>query len=173
MPGSKQSYVFGVLMAGLAIVSVFCLVQGLKGDPLLLTIAALSVAVLVGLAGWRLSRANKGAFLAGDEAVSFTEPKPASAPPDGHIRFTIVVENLPPARVAELWADLCRPNREVTEAFRLLYRNFTVLDGNRFRFMKGEPQATAGLLAEVLSAASGTSVRTSIEPAAERTPLWS
>jgi hypothetical protein len=173
MPSAKQRNLIGVLAASLAIVSAVCLVQGIKGDSLLLAIGALTFVVVAGLVGWWARNARSGAALDGAEMIAQGDPKPASAPPDGHIRFTIVVDNLPPARVAELWSDLCRPNREVTEAFRLLYRNFTVLDGNRFRFMKGEPQATAGLLAEVLSTASATSVRTSIEPAAERTPLWS
>ena len=107
------------------------------------------------------------------QAVPFGEPKPAIAPPDGHVRFTLVVEGLTPARVAEVWSDLCRPDREATEAFRLLFRDFTVVDGIRFRFQKGDPNATAALLTDVLSNASGISVRTCLEPAAERTPPWS
>src|SRR6266446_5800582 len=172
MSSQQQRYAFGLLTAGLAIVSAFFLVRGMKEDSFSLDVGLLACAMLIGVVGWWLIIATKGTPRDA-EAMPLGEPKPASAPPDGHIRFTVVVESLEPARVAELWSDLCRPNREVTEPFRLLYRNFTVLDGNRFRFMKGDPQATASLLADVLSAASGTSVRTSLEPAAERTPLWS
>jgi hypothetical protein len=172
MSSQQHRHAFGLLTAGLAIVGAFFLVRGMQEDSFSLTLGLLASATLIGVVGWRLIIAKTGK-LNDAEANPIGEPKPALAPPDGHIRFTIVVESLEPARVAELWSDLCRPNRDVTEAFRLLYRNFTVLDGNRFRFMKGDPQATASLLADVLSAASGTSVRTSLEPAAERTPLWS
>ena len=95
------------------------------------------------------------------------------APPDGHIRFTVVVDQLEPNRIANLWSDLCRPDRNSSDEFRRLFQNFTVLEGNRFRFRQGDPKATAALLADVLSQASGVQVRTSLEPAAERTPIWS
>jgi hypothetical protein len=72
-----------------------------------------------------------------------------------------------------VWSDLCRPDRPATEEFRLLFRNFTVVEGRRFRFLKGDPTATAALLTSVLGAAAGVPVRTRLEPAAERTPPWS
>src|SRR5262245_8103614 len=60
--------------------------------------------------------------------------RPAIAPPDGHMRFTLVVEGLEPDRIAGVWADLCRPDRPPTDDVRQLFRNFTVVDGQRFRF---------------------------------------
>ena len=128
-------------------------------------------ALLVVLAAW-------GAWAAGrrpkDPATSpFAAPRPATAPPDGHVRFTLVVDGLEPDRIAEVWADLCRPDREPSEELRLLFRTFTVVEGRRFRFRKGDPTATAALLTGVLGAAAGVPVRTSLEPAAERTPPWS
>jgi len=100
-------------------------------------------------------------------------PRPASVPPDGHIRFTLVVEGLEPDRIAQVWSDLCRPDCPPTEELRNLFRNFTVVEGLRFRFLTGDPSATATLLTKVLSAAAGVPVRTHLEPAAERTPPWS
>jgi len=170
MPSPQARHGFGALIAALAVMSIVLLIQGLKGDAIAIGAGLLTFAIVIGLVGWRFRNA---ATHAPSGASPLGEPKPATAPPDGHIRFTVAVENLSPTRIAELWSDLCRPNSEVTEAFRLLYRNFTVLEGNRFRFIKGEPQATAALLADVLSAAAGTPVRTIVEPAAERTPLWS
>src|SRR5262245_24142825 len=101
------------------------------------------------------------------------DPRPASAPPDGHVRFTLVVEGLESDRIANVWSDLCRPDRPAPEGLRLLFQNFTVVEGRRFRFRRGDPAEAAALLASVLGAASGVPVRTSLEPAAERTPLWS
>src|SRR5438128_263723 len=70
-------------------------------------------------------------------------PKPAVAPPDGHLRFTLVVDGLEPARVAEVWSNLCRPDKPATKEMRILFRNFTVTEGQRFRFRSGDPKATA------------------------------
>jgi hypothetical protein len=55
----------------------------------------------------------------------------------------------------------------------MLFRDFTLVEGRRFRFLKGDPQATAQLLSTVLGTAAGIPVRTVLEPAAERTPPWS
>jgi hypothetical protein len=72
-----------------------------------------------------------------------------------------------------VWADLCRPDRPPTGEWSRLYDTFTVLEGRRFRFRTGDPTATAALLRQVLEAAAGVPVRTTLEPAAERTPLGS
>ena len=55
----------------------------------------------------------------------------------------------------------------------MLYHNFTVLEGRRFRFRQGDPTATAAVMRRVLEGATGVPVRTTLEPAAERTPPWS
>src|SRR6476620_10280849 len=125
----------------------------------------LGAAVTAGLVGWGAMVA-RGRQPTDPAARPSGGPRPASAPPDGHIRFTLVVEGLEPDRIAELWSDLCRPDRPATEDVRLLFRNVTVVEGRRFRFRKGDPTATARSLAGVLEAAAGVPVRTSLEPAA-------
>ena len=124
---------------------------------------------LVACGAW----AARGRGGAKPSALSAGGPRPASAPPDGHVRFTLVVEGLEPDRIAELWSELCRPDRPPPEGLPLLFRNFTVVEGRRFRFREGDPAAAAALLVRVLGAAAGVPVRTSLEPAAERTPPWS
>jgi hypothetical protein len=131
----------------------------------------LGCAALAGLVGWG-ARAARRRRPSEPGAPAAGGPRPASVPPDGHIRFTLVVEGLDPDRVAALWSDLCRPGRPASEDLRLLFRNFTVVEGRRFRFLRGDPAATAALLASVLGEAAGVPVRTSLEPAAERTPPW-
>jgi hypothetical protein len=165
MSGQQLRLVIGGLVIAMLIASVAFLAHGYGAAGVLAFIAAL---VLLGLGTRREQKVIPAAV-----SPSARAPKPASAPPDGHIRYTVVVEALAPARIAEVWTDLCRPDRENSESFRRLFRDFTVLEGNRFRFRSGDPKTTAALLSEVLTAASGVPVRTSIEPAAERTPIWS
>jgi hypothetical protein len=157
---------FAILVAGLGVSTVILFAQGHTAP------GVLGAAILVGLVGWWVQAARKRRP---DEpaASPFGAPRPANVPPDGHIRFTLVVEGLDPDRIADVWADLCRPDRPPPEELRLLFQNFTVVEGRRFRFLKGDPTATAALLRDVLGAAAGVPVRTSLEPAAERTPPWS
>jgi hypothetical protein len=155
-----------ILIAGVGVSTAILFARGFVAP------GVLGAAVLACLVGWGARVANRRRV--GDPAaVPFGTPRPANAPPDGHIRFTLVVEGLEPDRIAEVWSDLCRPDRAATEELRLLFRNFTVVEGRRFRFRKGDPAATATLLKAVLGAAAGVAVRTSLEPAAERTPPWS
>src|SRR5262249_22639183 len=131
-------------------------------------LGVLGVTILAGLVGWG-ARAARRRRPDDPAAVPFGAPRPANVPPDGHIRFTLVVEGLERDRIAEVWSDLCRPDRPAPDDLRLLFRNFTVVEGRRFRFLRGDPTATAALLTAVLGTAAGVPVRTHLEPAAERT----
>src|SRR5262249_4274924 len=75
------------------------------------------IAVVVGMLVW-MARAARSARTGGPTADVADGPKPATAPPDGHIRFTLVVEGLDADRVAEVWAELCRPDRVPSDQFR-------------------------------------------------------
>jgi Amt family ammonium transporter len=103
------------------------------------------------------------------------EPRAARVPPDGHKRFTVVVHGIPLDRLSSLWSELCRPSTPHSTEFRTLYRMFTLLEGNRFRFIGGDTEKARELLANVLKSADNGNgnIRTEVEPAAERTPLWS
>jgi hypothetical protein len=155
-----------ILIAAIGVSTAILFTRGFAALGLLGTV---TIAGLVGWGKWAARERRPGE----PTALPSGAPRSASVPPDGHIRFTLVVEGLDPERVAAVWADLCRPDRPATEEFRLLFRNFTVTEGQRFRFLKGDPTATAALLTSVLAGAAGVSVRTSLEPAAERTPPWS
>jgi len=158
-------FALAILIAGIGVLTVILFIQGR------VALGVLGSAIIVGLVGWGARASSR----ASPDATAFPSgsPKPANAPPDGHVRFTLVVENLEPDRIAAVWSDLCQPGREPSEEFRLLFRNFTVVEGRRFRFQKGDPISTSALLASVLGAATGVTIKTSLEPAAERTPLWS
>jgi hypothetical protein len=153
-----------VLIAGLGVSTAVLFAQGR------VALGVVGSAIVAGLVTWWAGVARRRR--PGGPASPFGTPRPATVPPDGHIRFTLVVEGLAPDRIAEVWADLCRPDQPPSEELRLLFRNFTVVEGRRFRFLRGDPTATAALLRDVLGAATGVPVRTSLEPAAERTPPW-
>lgn len=158
--------VIAILIAGLGVSTVILFIQG----RVIPGVIGTAVFVAIMLLAARTSRNQRSSD---PTAVSSGSPKPANAPPDGHIRFTLVVQGLEPDRVAEVWSYLCRTDREPSEEFRLLFRNFTVVEGQRFRFRHGDPTSTAALLTSVLRDATGVSVKTTLEPAAERTPNWS
>jgi hypothetical protein len=166
MQSRRVRLAFAVLLAGVGISATVYFIKGSTAA------GVLAIAIVVCLFGWAAIAAKKHRP-SDTTAPSLDTPRPATVPPDGHIRFTLVVEGLEPERIAQVWSDLCRPDRVPTEEFRLLFRNFTVTEGHRFRFRSGDPKATAELLANVLRAASGVPVRTNLEPAAERTPPWS
>jgi hypothetical protein len=165
MHSRRARLALALLVAGLGAATAVLFAEGLAAP------GALAAVALVCLAGWGAGAAGRGRRPG--PAAPFGAPRPATAPPDGHLRFTLVVEGPDPDRVAAVWADLCRPDRPPPDGLRRLFQTFTVVEGRRFRFRGGDPAATAALLREVLGAAAGVPVRTSLEPAAERTPPWS
>jgi hypothetical protein len=165
MNSQRVAIAFALLIAGVGVSTAVLFARGF--GPL----GVLGAAILAGLIGLGARAARSGR--PGDAAMPFGAPRPAKVPPDGHIRFTLVVEGLEPGRIAEVWSDLRRPDSPAPEDLRLLFRNFTVVEGRRFRFLRGDPTATAALLTAVLGTAAGIPVRTHLEPAAERTPPWS
>lgn len=166
MPLQRTHRALAVLTAGLGIAAAFLFLHRRVAPAV---VAAAAFAVLYVWVVWAARQRRPGE----PAAASPDAPRPATAPPDGHIRFTLLVEGLEADRLAQVWSDLCRPDRPPSEDLRQLFRTFTVAEGPRFRFRGGDPTATAALLASVLGAAAGAPVRTRLEPAAERTPLWS
>src|SRR5438105_1268936 len=109
MHSRRVSIVFVILIAGVGVSTAILFAEGLVAPGVLG--GAIVACLLVGCGLLTAKRRRS----ADHDAASFDVPKPAIAPPDGHIRFTLVVEGLEPDRIAELWSDLCRPDRGVTE----------------------------------------------------------
>lgn len=92
------------------------------------------------------------------------EPKTAKAPPDGKKRFTVMVEGLAPDKIAAIWGDLCQPTKKPSPEFLAVYPKMTLLQGNKFKFIDGNPEQISAQLAKVLQASSnGGSVKASVE----------
>ncbi|HEV3205125.1 MAG TPA: ammonium transporter [Gemmataceae bacterium] len=69
------------------------------------------------------------------------EPRPANIPPDGHKRFTIVVEGAKNGDLIQTWSELCQTGAQPpTPEFRTVYPYLTTVKGNRFRFRGGDPK---------------------------------
>jgi hypothetical protein len=119
---------FAVPATGIGVSEAFLFTAGLISPGLL------DAATTVSLVAWK-AKALKRWQPSDPMGGPFGAPKPAKMPPDGHIRFTLVVEGRAPDRIAEAWSDLCRPDREVSEELRLLFHNFTLVEGHRFCFL--------------------------------------
>jgi ammonium transporter len=86
------------------------------------------------------------------------EPKPASVPPDGQRRFSVVVEGVDPNALVRTWSELCKPGTQPPPAeFKAVYPYLTTVQGNRFRFRGGEPQLMKDNLERLLKSQLKTS----------------
>jgi Amt family ammonium transporter len=84
--------------------------------------------------------------------AGITEPRPATVPPDGQERFTLVVDGVESEALANVWSDLCQPRgKEPAPEFRAVYPHMTTVQGNRFRFRGGDPQLIRENLERLLS----------------------
>ncbi len=76
-----------------------------------------------------------------EHAVTTAEPRAATTPPDGHKRFSVVVEGIENGALTHAWSDLCQAgDQPPPPEFKSVYPYFTTLQGNRFRFSGGNPQ---------------------------------
>jgi Amt family ammonium transporter len=79
------------------------------------------------------------------------EPRPADVPPNGHKRFTVVVEGANSADVIHTWSQLCQAgSAPPSPEFRAVYPYLTTVENNRFRFRGGDPVAIRDNLERLL-----------------------
>jgi ammonium transporter, Amt family len=92
------------------------------------------------------------------------EPRPATQPPDGGKRFTVVVEGADPSRLIETWSDLCQAGKGPPPGeFKAVYPNVTTVQGNRFRFRGGDPENMRAQLQQLFGDRLGGQVRSHLE----------
>jgi Amt family ammonium transporter len=93
------------------------------------------------------------------------EPRPASVPPNGAKRFTVLVEGVDLDLLMQVWSGLCqRGERPPPAEFRAVYPFMTTVQGNRFRFRGGDPQSiTANLERLLRQRTQGQAVRVRVE----------
>src|SRR5262245_16381699 len=97
--------------------------------------------------------------------VAAAEPRAASVPPDGGRRFSVVVDGVDPDDLTRTWSELCQPHASPPPAeFRAVYPFVTTIQGNRFRFRGGEPEAMRESLLRLFKSTLGkTPVRAHLE----------
>jgi hypothetical protein len=76
------------------------------------------------------------------------EPRAAAVPPAaGQKRFTVVVEGGSNGDLMHAWSQLCQAGNGPPSAdFRAVYPYLTTVQGNRFRFRGGDPDAVSDSL---------------------------
>jgi ammonium transporter len=84
------------------------------------------------------------------EGAGHHEPRASVAPPSALSRYSIVLDNVTPESVARAWSAICANNAPITPAFKAIYPNFTTVQGNRFRFRGGDPNAMREQLTTLL-----------------------
>jgi len=93
-------------------------------------------------------------------ALAGVEPRPAIVPPNGQKRFSVVVEGMGNGDLIHLWSGLCQPGEKPPpEEFKAVYPYVTTVQGNRFRFRGGNPQAMADNLQKLFQAQAKVPIR--------------
>lgn len=92
------------------------------------------------------------------------EPRPATAPPDGGGRYTIVVNGPTYGEMMTAWSGMCQKGATPpTPEFRAVYPHFTTVQGNRFRFHGGDRQQMRNNVQRLFQDCLGTTVQTHVE----------
>jgi Amt family ammonium transporter len=103
------------------------------------------------IVGMDLSQHSERAYaMSGGESVAFvrlTEPRPASVPPAGSGRFSVVIDGIDEESLLEHWRGLCKANGDPpTDAFKEIYRHVTTVRGVYFRFRGGNRERIRQML---------------------------
>lgn len=74
--------------------------------------------------------------------VARAEPRAASEPPDGILRYSMIVDGIDTDELTRVWSTLCQVStQQPSPEFRRVYACVTTMNGTRFRFRGGEPQS--------------------------------
>jgi Amt family ammonium transporter len=95
--------------------------------------------------------------------MALPEPRPALLPPNGHTRFTVVIEGPPQKELLQAWSKMCQASAEPTKEFRAVYPNVTTVQGNRFRFRGGDRVLMRGNMQRLFQDSLGQTVHAHIE----------
>ncbi len=90
-------------------------------------------------------------------------PRPALAPPNGHGRFTVVVDGPTHGELMKAWTSLCQAGGSPPPEFRAVYPHMTTVQGNRFRFRGGDRSQMRTHLQRLFQDSLGAAVHTHVE----------
>jgi ammonium transporter len=96
--------------------------------------------------------------------IVLPEPRPATVPPNGDERFTVLVDGADDRKLIGLWSELCQVGTKPPEPeFLAVYPFLTTVQGNRFRFRGGDPSTMRENLQKLFAKHLGGSLRTSLD----------
>jgi ammonium transporter, Amt family len=97
-------------------------------------------------------------------AAPANEPRPAMVPPAGQKRFTAIIEGGSNGDLLHVWSDLCQAGAAPpSDEFRAVYPFLTTVQGNRFRFRGGDPDAIRANLQRLFEKRMSVPVRVRLE----------
>jgi Amt family ammonium transporter len=93
------------------------------------------------------------------------EPRAAMVPPNGDKRFTVVVEGASNGELIHSWSGLCQAGtKPPSQEFLAVYPYLTTVQGNRFRFRGGDPNAMRANLQRLFqNQLDGAAIKTHVE----------
>jgi ammonium transporter len=92
------------------------------------------------------------------------EPRPATVPPDGLERFTVMIDGADDQALINVWSSLCQVGAKPPEPeFLAVYPYLTTVQGNRFRFRGGDPAKMRDNLANLFQKHLGGTLRTYLD----------
>ncbi|HMF14997.1 MAG TPA: ammonium transporter [Gemmataceae bacterium] len=93
------------------------------------------------------------------------EPRPASVPPDGQKRFTVVLDGADQERLIQAWSALCQAGpKPPAPEFLTVYPYVTTVQGNRFRFRGGNPETMRDNLLRLFRNTLGQPLQAHLDP---------
>jgi ammonium transporter len=93
------------------------------------------------------------------------EPRPASVPPDGLKRFTVVLDGADQERLIQAWSALCQAGpKPPAPEFLTVYPYVTTVQGNRFRFRGGNPETMRDNLLRLFRNTLGQPLQAHLDP---------
>jgi len=91
------------------------------------------------------------------------EPRAATVPPSARKGFSVIVEGEGNGDLMEIWSRLCQTGASPpSKEFKAVYPNMTLVEGNRFYFRGGDPQAISKNM-EALFRKEGYPIQTHVE----------
>jgi Amt family ammonium transporter len=105
-----------------------------------------------GEAGYIMEEGMVGKVVSDDQArpAKTDEPRAATEPPNGHRRFSVVVEGAGNSELIQAWSALCQTGAAPpSPEFKAVYPFLTTVQGNRFRFRGGDSTSIKENLAKL------------------------
>ena len=160
-PAAKPGYFYGggfdqllVQLQGVAYTAVYVMVVSAIAWIVIKIVFGMRVSPEEEMEGLDIGEHGNEAYfgfaMARESLTGGAEPQPSMAPSMGG-RFTVVVDGVNNGELLHAWSDMCQPGKAPdSKIFKEVYANMTTVQGNRFTFRGGDPEAMKTGLAKIL-----------------------